>query len=139
LSKREIERKKLDTKMLWGIGITSTAIAGVLWILNRHKNKQYSERAAEIDLRDDARIKILDERLIEIDLKIQFEQEEGVKAILRELKAQAVREKQRIIESWSLSLPTRLAIEACDEAAANCDHELDLRTDQQNFEQTDSG
>lgn len=125
--------------MLWGIGITSTAIAGVLWILNRHKNKQYSERAAEIDLRDDARIKILDERLIEIDLKIQFEQDEDVKAILRELKAQAVREKQRIIESWSLSLPTRLAIEACDEAAANCDHELDLRTDQQNSEQTDSG
>lgn len=139
MSKREIERKKLDTKMLWGIGITSTAIAGVLWILNRHKNKQYSERAAEIDLRDDARIKILDERLIEIDLKIQFEQDEDVKAILRELKAQAVREKQRIIESWSLSLPTRLAIEACDEAAANCDHELDLRTDQQNSEQTDSG
>lgn len=125
--------------MLWGIGITSTAIAGVLWILNRHKNKRYSERAAEIDLRDDARIKILDERLIEIDLKIQFEQDEDVKAILRELKAQAVREKQRIIESWSLSLPTRLAIEACDEAAANCDHELDLRTDQQNSEQTDSG
>lgn len=139
MSKREIERKKLDTKMLWGIGITSTAIAGVLWILNRHKNKRYSERAAEIDLRDDARIKILDERLIEIDLKIQFEQDEDVKAILRELKAQAVREKQRIIESWSLSLPTRLAIEACDEAAANCDHELDLRTDQQNSEQTDSG
>lgn len=125
--------------MLWGIGITSTAIAGVLWILNRHKNKRYSERAAEIDLRDDARIKILDERVIEIDLKIQFEQDEGVKAILGELKAQAIREKQRIIESWSLSLPTRLAIEACDEAAANCDHELDLRTDQQNSEQTDSG
>lgn len=139
MSKREIERKKLDTKMLWGIGITSTAIAGVLWILNRHKNKRYSERAAEIDLRDDARIKILDERVIEIDLKIQFEQDEGVKAILGELKAQAIREKQRIIESWSLSLPTRLAIEACDEAAANCDHELDLRTDQQNSEQTDSG
>lgn len=125
--------------MLWGIGITSTAIAGVLWILNRHKNKRYSERAAEIDLRDDARIKILDERLIEIDLKIQFEQDEGVKAILGELKAQAIREKQRIIGTRNLSLPTRLAIEACDEAAANCDHELDLRTDQQNSEQTDSG
>ncbi len=125
--------------MLWGIGITSTAIAGVLWILNRHKNKQYSERAAEIDLRDDARIKILDERLIEIDLKIQFEQDEDVKAILGELRTQAIREKQRIIESRSLSLPTRLAIETCDEAAANCDHELDLRTDQQNSEQTDSG
>jgi cbb3-type cytochrome oxidase subunit 3 len=139
LSKREIERKKLDTKMLWGIGITSTAIAGVLWILNRHKNKQYSERAAEIDLRDDARIKILDERLIEIDLKIQFEQEEGVKAILGELKAQAIREKQRIIETRNLSLPTRLAIEACDEAAANCGHELDLRIDQQTSEKPDSG
>jgi cbb3-type cytochrome oxidase subunit 3 len=125
--------------MLWGIGITSTAIAGVLWILNRHKNKQYSERAAEIDLRDDARIKILDERLIEIDLKIQFEQDEGVKAILGELKAQAIREKQRIIETRNLSLPTRLAIEACDEAAANCEHELDLRIDQQTSEKPDSG
>jgi cbb3-type cytochrome oxidase subunit 3 len=125
--------------MLWGIGITSTAIAGVLWILNRHKNKQYSERAVEIDLRDDARIKILDERLIEIDLKIQFEQDEGVKAILGELKTQAICEKQRIIGTRNLSLPTRLAIEACDEAAANCDHELDLRTDQQSSEQTDSG
>lgn len=125
--------------MLWGIGITSTAIAGVLWILNRHKSKQLSERAVEIDHRDDVRVKMLDERVIEIDLKIQYEQDEDIKNILKELRAQALREKQRIVQSRTLPVATRLAIEACDEAAANCDHELDIRAERQSIEGSDSG
>lgn len=138
MSKREISRKKLDTKMLWGIGITTTAIAGALWILNRHKNKQQSERAAEIDHRDDVRIKMLDERLIELDLKLQYEEDEETRKIIEELKQQAVREKHRINASRSQTLEVRLAIEACDEAVANCEHELDVRSERQSLEQSDS-
>lgn len=123
--------------MLWGIGITTTAIAGALWILNRHKSKKQSERAAEIDHRDDVRIKMLDERLIELNLKLQFEEDVEVRKIIEELKQQAMREKQRIATSRTLSPEVRLLMEACDEAAANCDHELDVREEQQSTEKSD--
>lgn len=137
MSKREIQRKKLDTKMLWGIGITTTAIAGALWILNRHKNKKQSERAAEIDHRDDVRIKMLDERLIELNLKLQYEEDVEVRKVIEELRQQAVREKQRITASRTLSPEVRLLMEACDEAAANIDHELDVREERQSTEKSD--
>lgn len=123
--------------MLWGIGITTTAIAGALWILNRHKNKKQSERAAEIDHRDDVRIKMLDERLIELNLKLQYEEDVEVRKVIEELRQQAVREKQRITASRTLSPEVRLLMEACDEAAANIDHELDVREERQSTEKSD--
>ena len=115
--------------MLWGIGITSTAIAGVLWILNRHKQKQLAERAEEIDHRDQVRLQMLDERVIELDLKLQYEEDESVREILRQLKDQALLEKRRIAAFASQPMNVRLALEACEEAAASCEHELELRSE----------
>lgn len=112
--------------MLWGVGIASTAIAGALWILNQHKQKQQSERAADIDHRDQIRVQMLDERVIELDLKLQYEQDEKTREILQQLKDQAQLEKRRILASMDQPIHVRLAMEACEEAVANCEHELEL-------------
>lgn len=139
MSKREMETKKLNKKVLWGIGIASTTLVGALWLLNRHKDKSADERDIELDRRDEARMTLLDERLAEINLKIEFEEDEKVVETLKELKSQVFQEKQRISAWRELPRHLRLAMEVCEETAANCEHELELRERQSLDDNPNSG
>lgn len=139
MSKREMETKKLNKKVLWGIGIASTTLVGALWLLNRHKDKSADERDIELDRRDEARMTLLDERLAEINLKIEFEEDERVVETLKELKSQVSQEKQRVSSWRELPRQLRLAMEVCEETAAKCEHELELREQQSPDDNPNSG
>ena len=139
MSKREMETKKLNKKVLWGIGIASTTLVGALWLLNRHKDKSADDRDIELDRRDEARMTLLDERLAEINLKIEFEEDERVVETLKELKSQVSQEKQRVSSWRELPRQLRLAMEVCEETAAKCEHELELREQQSPDDNPNSG
>ncbi|KKU43714.1 MAG: hypothetical protein UX60_C0018G0006 [Berkelbacteria bacterium GW2011_GWA2_46_7] len=134
-----METKKLNKKVLWGIGIASTTLVGALWLLNRHKDKSADERDIELDRRDEARMTLLDERLAEINLKIEFEEDERVVETLKELKSQVSQEKQRVSSWRELPRQLRLAMEVCEETAAKCEHELELREQQSPDDNPNSG
>ncbi|OGD60921.1 hypothetical protein A3A71_03395 [Candidatus Berkelbacteria bacterium RIFCSPLOWO2_01_FULL_50_28] len=126
MSKRELKSKKLDTKLLWGVGAGLAAIGAVSWLLVRHKGKGKEQaRSIELDVRTDLRAKILHERITGLEGQLSESVDPEKKIALSELIGQARSQIAQLEDERKLPLAMRLILEGLHEAAAEMEDSLD--------------
>lgn len=125
MSKREIQEKKLDTRVVWGVVFSGIAVLGTAsWLLVRHKNKKVHERAEELEVRTSLRLTYLERRHYELTERHNSSTDEAEKSALQELLSQNSELRQRISSERSLPIDARLALEQANEALAELEHSI---------------
>lgn len=124
MSKREIKKKKLDQRILFGV-VTSVSIVGALgWLLVRHKQKSDEERLEEIDARHEARMVLLTRKIDELEHRLESEKDKKTRKILQELIDQSKKLQQTYQAETELPLKVRLVLEKVREADAEIEDRL---------------
>lgn len=118
MSKRELRTKKLDTKVLWGVGTGLAAIGAISWFLVRHKGKKDHERAIEIEHRTDLRCGILERKVGDLQEQMAASDDQVTKTTLAELIGQAKAKLAQLEAERKLSLSIRVILENLNEAGA---------------------
>lgn len=130
LSKREIRTRKLDTRVLWGVGTGLAAIGAISWFLVRHKSKHKAEeRLAELETRTDIRCQILSERIDGFQRRINESHDLDERCVLAELIGQASANLAQIQQERILPSEMRLLLEGMSEAGAEMEESLSQHED----------
>lgn len=125
-----METKKLNTRVLCGVGTGLAAIGALSWYLVRHKGKHSAEkRSTELETRTDIRCKILSDRIDDFQRRIDESGDPDERAVLAELISQASAKLAQIREERALPSEVRLLLEEMNEAEAELEELLNIHQD----------
>lgn len=125
-----METKKLNTRVLYGVGTGLAAFGALSWFLARRTGKHSAaERSTELETRTDIRCKILSDRIDDFHRRINESDDPDERVVLVDLISQANAKLVQIQEERALPSEVRLLLEEINEAEAELEELLNIHQD----------